>query len=264
MTEFDRTITTQEENSYYLNLTDNYGKKYGGRFPEHLTRLWIVTDGKRYEAQKHHRNQIWGSLKSWYEGEDVHAGDTIHIKYDFLTEETDGRVPIEVSIINRQRRFAVTPSGDVVGGVELKPEVGAQVDIQMERDLENFLANNLNLIEAELKMYVDEQGRAGRQYPTDAGTIDLLCKKQEDFVVVELKKGRSTDSVVGQISRYIGWVRENLSDGRGVRGIIVVHDFDPNLKYAVLAHENLELIYYEIQIKFISEEEIIDRSESNA
>ena len=43
-----------------------------------------------------------------------------------------------------------------------------------------------------------------------------------------------------------------------------MHDFDPRLKYAVLAHENLELKYYEIQIKFISEEEIVDRSETNA
>lgn len=40
-----------------------------------------------------------------------------------------------------------------------------------------------------------------------------------------------------------------------------MHEFDPKLKYAVLAHEKLELKYYEIQIKFISEQEIINKLE---
>lgn len=127
----------------------------------------------------------------------------------------------------------------------------------MERDLENFLSKNLGLIEEGLKLYYEE-GQGGRQYPTDVGTIDLLCKNREDFVVVELKKGRCSDTVVGQISRYIGWVQKNLSNGCNVRGIIIVHDFDERLKYAVLAHSNLKLKYYEIQIKFISEQQVLD------
>ena len=42
-----------------------------------------------------------------------------------------------------------------------------------------------------------------------------------------------------------------------------MHDFDPKLKYAVLAHENLELKYYEIQIRFISEQDIIDKLDTD-
>ena len=31
------------------------------------------------------------------------------------------------------------------------------------------------------------------------------------LVVVELKKGRTSDATVGQVLRYISWVRESLS-----------------------------------------------------
>lgn len=137
----------------------------------------------------------------------------------------------------------------------------AEVNVQMERELENFLINNLRLIEDGLELYVDEYGKGGRHYQTDVGEIDFLCKKENNFVIIELKKGRESDKVVGQISRYMGWVRENLSNNNIVRGIIIVHDFDPKLKYAVLAHDNLELKYYEIQIRFISEQQAIDKLE---
>lgn len=259
MIEFQRTIVRAEENTCYLNLTDVNGRSYGSKFPGHETPLMIITEGRRYEGSKHGGNQIWGNLRRWYNGEDVHAGDTIHIKYDPLAEKINGRVPIEISVTKRAENI---PGFNVPQEPEEIEDAVAKVDIQMERDLENFLVNNLNLIEDGLKLY-EEDGRNGRQYPTDVGTIDLLCKKGDDFVVVELKKGRSSDIVVGQISRYIGWIRENLSDGREVRGIIIVHDFDPKLKYAVFAHEKLELKYYEIQIKFVSEQEVIGKLEAN-
>jgi len=261
MIEFDRTIGKGEERTYYLNLTDNEGNRYGNRFPEDRTPLWIITGGRKYKASKRGENQIWGVLRSWYEGEDVHSGDTIHIRYDPAAGEIDGRIPVEISIVERAETIEEMPG--ITTGEEITEvgEVPAEISIQMERDLEDFLINNLNLIEEGLELYIDERGQNGRHYSTDVGTVDLLCKNKEDFVIIELKKGRVSDTVVGQISRYIGWVRENLSEGHGVRGIIIVHDFDPKLKYAVLAHENLELKYYEIQIKFISEQQVIDKLE---
>ena len=261
MVEFDRTIGRAEERSYYLNLTDDNGNRCGSRFPADATKLWVITEGRRYKASKRGENQIWGVLRSWYEGEDIHAGDTIHIQYDPISGEIDGRAPIEISIVNRAEITKKVAGATAEEEIEEVTEAQARIDIQMERDLEDFLINNLNLIEEGLELYIDERGISGRQYQTDVGIIDLLCKNREAFVVVELKKGRASDTVVGQISRYIGWVRENLSEGHDVRGLIIVHDFNPKLKYAVLAHENLKLRYYEIQIKFISEQEIIDKLE---
>jgi len=259
---FDRTIGEGEEKSYYLNLTDNEGNRYGNKFPDDKTPLWIITEGRRYKASKTGENQIWGRLRAWYDGENVRAGDTIHIRYDPTTSALDGRTPIEISILKRVGKIEEEREiSNEEDEIEEGERIPAEINIQIERDLEDFLTENLSLIKEGLKLYADERGRKGRQYPTDVGTIDLLCKDNEDFVIIELKKGRAGDPVVGQISRYIGWVRENLSEGHNVRGIIIVHDFDPKLKYAVLAHDNLEIKYYEIQIKFITEQQVIDRME---
>jgi len=47
-------------------------------------------------------------------------------------------------------------------------------------------------------LYQNEES-TGRQYQTPLGKIDLLAidKKNKQFVVIELKKGGSSDAVVG-------------------------------------------------------------------
>ena len=39
------------------------------------------------------------------------------------------------------------------------------------------------------------------------------------MVVVELKKGRKNDEVVGQVLRYMGSARQNVAKKAGVRGL---------------------------------------------
>jgi hypothetical protein len=142
-----------------------------------------------------------------------------------------------------------------------EPEVPDSLFItaSLESMLEDFIANNLSALEPGLRLYNDEDGVPGRQYTTEVGTIDLLCVDPNNtLVVVELKKGRETDRVIGQISRYIGWVKAKIAkDSRDVRGIVVVHKptdkypKDERLEYAILANPNLKLRYYEISLKFL-------------
>src|SRR5207249_8161756 len=70
-------------------------------------------------------------------------------------------------------------------------------------------------------------------------TIDLLGYRpaQREWWVIELKRGRPSDDVVGQVSRYLGWVkRERAQRGDRVVGAIVSHDADEKLRCAVSAH----------------------------
>jgi hypothetical protein len=62
-------------------------------------------------------------------------------------------------------------------------------------------------------LFQDEDGN-GQQYPTDTGPIDILAisKDKKELLVVELKKGRASDSVVGQIQRYMGYVLDELAE----------------------------------------------------
>lgn len=88
----------------------------------------------------------------------------------------------------------------------------------------------------------------GRQYQTTVGPIDLLGrdKKTGQYVVIELKRGRSADKVFGQLSRYMGWVRKNLANGDDVVGIIVGSKIDDKLLAARDAHHTtVHLVEFE-------------------
>lgn len=70
------------------------------------------------------------------------------------------------------------------------------------------------------------------------GRTDLICVNGDgNYVVLELKAGRSSDDVVGQILRYIGYIRENWAekDGKKVLGIILTPEFDEHLRLAAKA-----------------------------
>jgi RecB family endonuclease NucS len=72
---------------------------------------------------------------------------------------------------------------------------------------------------------------------------------------VELKRGRPSDRVVGQVARYMGWVRTHLATTeQAVEGLIVAHDSDDALRYAVSAIPGLRLMTYEVKFELIAVE----------
>ncbi len=86
-----------------------------------------------------------------------------------------------------------------------------------------------------LDVHLDRTGgalRPGRQVATAAGRIDILGWQPLDCTwwVVELKKGRSDDRVIGQVQRYMGLVRSMT--GEPVRGAVVVQEVVPRLRMA--------------------------------
>lgn len=115
--------------------------------------------------------------------------------------------------------------------------------ISIENDLKNFLADNIFLVEKGLSLIQKEFDTK------EVGRIDLLCKDQKGtHVVVELKKGRKSDEVVGQTLRYLGWVEKNLKSK--VRGIIIVNEPDERLQYALSPLKNLiELKFYKVNFE---------------
>ena len=57
--------------------------------------------------------------------------------------------------------------------------------------------------------------------------ILAISKDRNTFLVVELKKGRVSDNVVGQIQRYMGYVKEDLAEPhQEVKGIIIGSEDD--------------------------------------
>lgn len=123
-------------------------------------------------------------------------------------------------------------------------------EFSMEKHLEDFLVRNWESTEFGEKFeLIEKEGDiVSPQYHTDVGNIDLLVrdKKTKQFVVIELKKGQTSDDTVGQLARYMGWVKENLENNKDVRGIIIASAEDKRLNYALKVIPNCELLLYRV------------------
>lgn len=118
-----------------------------------------------------------------------------------------------------------------------------------ERDLQNFLEKNLTKLEPGLRVYEDE-GLTGIEFPAGSRRIDILAIGEDGaFVVIELKVSRGYDRVIGQIMRYMAWVKANVADGRAVRGIIVASDISDDLRLAASLLPDVKLVEYEIEFR---------------
>ncbi len=123
----------------------------------------------------------------------------------------------------------------------------------LEKYLEDFIVSNFDTIfKGQFRIYEDAEGNDGQQYSTDIGPIDILAvdPKSKSFIVIELKKGRPSDQVVGQVLRYMGWVKKNLcTNGESVKGLVICHEHDPKLIYALEMTTNIDVRYYSVSFK---------------
>ena len=107
----------------------------------------------------------------------------------------------------------VTPYGPEIekflGPMNAVAAVAAIADVEdaaafaMEKHLEEFLVRNWANTELgkEYEIYSEDGDVVGQQYPTDTGPMDILAVKKDksELLVVELKKGKASDAVVGQV-----------------------------------------------------------------
>ena len=88
-------------------------------------------------------------------------------------------------------------------------------------------------------------------YPNDAYNFS---KDKKVLLVIELKKGRTSDVVVGQIQRYMGYVKDEvLERGQKVKGLIIGLEPDVRLKRALSVCSDIEFCRYKIDFKLIKD-----------
>jgi len=126
----------------------------------------------------------------------------------------------------------------------------------MEKHLEAFLVANWSQTELSKKysIYEEEGEPVGQQYATDAGPIDILAisKDRKKLLVVELKRGRASDVVVGQVLRYMGYVKEQLAEAdQAVEGAIIAFEDDQRLKWALMSVPSVSFYRYQVSFKLV-------------
>lgn len=220
-------------------------------------RMWLASE--LFETDEHHKlrlrkSAIRGDLRAWL---DDYASNGVYIDFasakEFLAWMGDPSMrPDKHTALD-----IYTGRGDVEAAAKIKKSLGASPT--EVRNFRKMLISEKTLedaIETNFDQFSRHIGRKlkliGRQYATTVGPIDLLAEDREtkEFVVIELKKGRSADKVFGQLSRYMGWVRKNLAKGGDVSGIIVGSMIDDKLRAARDAHPatNVDLVEYESRI----------------
>lgn len=130
-------------------------------------------------------------------------------------------------------------------------EVGQGI-FYMEKQLEDFIIHNWNQTElgAKYDLIIEQGDLLSQQYRTDIGPIDILAKDKSNgsYVVIELKRNQTSDDTVGQLARYMGWIKEHKND-TNVRGVIIAGHYDKKLDYAREMIPNIEVFIYQVNFK---------------
>lgn len=126
----------------------------------------------------------------------------------------------------------------------------------LEEHLEHFLVTNWASTEfgKEYDIFVEDGETVGQQYQTDTGPLDILAisKDKTRLLVLELKKGRASDTVVGQTLRYMSYVQEELAEeGQTVHGVIIAHEDDQKIRRALAMTRNIVFYRYQVSFKLV-------------
>ena len=85
-----------------------------------------------------------------------------------------------------------------------------ETTLSIEKDLQASISVNLDQIERGLSLH-----EKGTEFVTNVGRIDILAiDKDQNFVVIELKAGRASDSALGQLLGYMGYVSDQIAKGK--------------------------------------------------
>jgi restriction system protein len=147
----------------------------------------------------------------------------------------------------------VVPSAPIVSA---DPEVEDPVAFAMEKHLEAFLVANWGktILSREFSIYEEDGEPVGQQYATDAGPIDVLAisKDKKRLLVVELKRGRASDVVVGQVLRYMGFVKEQIAESdQVVEGAIIALEDDQKMRWALMSVPSITFYRYEVSFTLV-------------
>lgn len=138
-----------------------------------------------------------------------------------------------------------------------------QSEFVKEKHLQEYLVNNWENIclSQDREIYSDtDDPEAGVEFSTGVGRPDILLihKTDSKVCVVELKKSDTSDKAVGQLLRYVGWVRnhlnelESVSADAEVEGRLIVSKPSKKLDYALSAVSDLTLHQYEVNVELVT------------
>jgi endonuclease len=136
-----------------------------------------------------------------------------------VVEEEPGRLVVRKRAGHSEDRLEIRIA-EVLSDVEHDMGEAARLEKDgVERDLQEALAERPDRIEESLRL-------VRREWPTDVGPVDLMCRDADDgWVAVEIKRV-GTIEAVEQLSRYLDFVRLDPAKAE-CRGILAAQSLKP-------------------------------------
>jgi RecB family endonuclease NucS len=154
----------------------------------------------------------------------VHADSGGYKPLNWMTpptviEEEPGLIVVRKRAGKTEDRLEIRIS-EVLSDVEHPmDEVAGLAKDGVERDLQEALADRPDWLEQELRL-------VRREWSTEIGPVDLMCRDCDDgWVAVEIKR-LGTIEAVEQLTRYLGFIRADPAKER-CRGILAAQRFKP-------------------------------------
>jgi hypothetical protein len=153
--------------------------------------------------------------------------------------------------IRRYKTIYNSFQGADVSEEEKEEESIEETSFAYEEDLKYYLSKSLSVIEPGLKLFKDENGVEGIEYPIDTENrrIDILAIDKNGVpVIIELKVSRGYEKVIGQCLYYKNKVKQ-LTNSTRVRMIIIAREITPQLNIATQDLPDVELFEYRLSVK---------------
>ena len=165
-------------------------------------------------------------------------------RYRLWDKENDPKPVYRDNLLQAQSQSDPLEHGEDEG----EPDSAGDREFAFEKDLRNYLAQNLQVLESGLRLYEDEDREfTGIEFPVGGRFIDILAVDRDGgLVVIELKVSRGYDRVIGQLLRYMAWITKHLGNGRPVRGAIVASEITEDLKLAASLVQGIKLWQYQL------------------
>ncbi len=224
-----------------------------------LSAILIVAYPDKYGVWNNTSEAGLKQLNVWPEFERGESFGSRYQKVNSTLNQLSHEVGIDLWTLDSLLDHIVETADEDLPELEEAPE-SVTGEFVAEKHLQKFLVDNWESIRLsdEWEIYSDsDDPEAGVEFPTDVGPADLLLKHKSEqrICVVELKKSSSSDRAVGQLLRYVGWIRENLDQledvgtGSNVEGLLIVSGPSDRLQYALSAVPDLGLQQYKVNFE---------------
>jgi endonuclease len=147
-----------------------------------------------------------------------------------IEEQLDGEGRIERLVVRKQRQEERLDIGifEILSDVEHELDVLVSLEKEgLERELQELLADAPHWCGEGFRL-------VKREWPTDIGPVDLMCRDGEDqWIAVEIKRIATIDAVE-QLSRYLERIRQDPALG-ACRGVLAAQVIKPQARVLAIS-----------------------------